>query len=225
MRTLSMTLALVGGILGAPSFAQAEAASPPPVVLAPPPLEAPVQEQAPVIPQGPPTPPGSIRGPGDYIGFVGDVPGRRASAERYDTWADPYLGDPSHTLEMADFYRRVGRPDLAERYQSAVTLRAVLIGIGVVVLLAGVLDGALAFNAYSLFIDGSGAGFIIGGAVMDPNPISAAQARDLAAQYDGGRLSNRMRPAEPHPGLPLARLSLRPLQVEHGRGLALQLTF
>jgi hypothetical protein len=75
-----------------------------------------------------------------YIGFDDLWATTRSGTQR---WVEPYLGKYKVPLSTPDFYRRVGRADLADAYESRATRSTALIVAGGVVTAGAVIAGVV----------------------------------------------------------------------------------
>ena len=107
-------------------------------------------------------------------------------------WNEPYRGAYRQPLTGRTFYEHVGQPDLADKYRRRSTAKWLLIGAGAGCVLGGSLlmfasprGGA---NAAPMALGGitmiGGAGAIAGGVLMNPHPVSDAEARVMAAGFN-----------------------------------------
>jgi hypothetical protein len=136
----------------------------------------------------------------------------------------PYQGQYKRPLIGVEFYQVVGREDLAAEYRSRSSRRNVLMGIGIGVIVGGGLyvlsaprpDVNSSFEEFSrqararddavatgMAIGLGGLGLVTIGALTDPNPVDAVEARRLADEYNrrlkaGLGISGRA-PLEPGP--------------------------
>jgi hypothetical protein len=138
----------------------------------------------------------------DFSGVDGNGNVVRASA--------PYLGKDHIPLDGVDFYEQLGREDLVDAYESREHAKTALYVAGGLVFL-----GSLAGSIYAAVQGGScdlesnclgssigwsvglgtvgtllGTGLFLGGAAMDPNPVSNAQRHQLAREYNAGLAGN-----------------------------------
>jgi hypothetical protein len=121
------------------------------------------------------------------------------------TWSILYRGKYKQPIEWEDFYNTVGRKDLADEYNSGVTIRTWLVIGGIVVGLAG--TGLMFIPLFSageeqfdedlkwMYIGGGvmlvGSLVALFGAYYDPQPVGASEARRLADEYNQ-RLMNEL---------------------------------
>lgn len=165
-------------------------------------------------------------------------------------WAIPYEGKYKKLLEGSAFYEKIGRKDLVESYDSRKTTKTALtvggaiaaVG-GVVISFVGITDHrdcgrpgagadacgvnvapAIAGIAISLV----GSGLMLGGILMNPNPIDGSEARKLADEYNG-KLKTQLGLSEMIDPTPARRsnvqVSIAPRLSRNGLGLALGITF
>lgn len=151
----------------------------------------------------------------------------------------PYQGQSHRPLSMPEFFEVVGRHDLSQSYQSREDTRDTLvIGGGVVILLSLVTAAALISSANDASSGSSrdarvtggvvagvagtalGGGLVAAGYLVQPMPISDAEAMELAKQYDE-QLKKRLNLGAREP----QGLQLRPMLARGGAGLGLGLRF
>jgi hypothetical protein len=143
-------------------------------------------------------------------------------------WSNVYVGKQKYRLEPEEFYRKVGRPDLAEEYESRWRRRlagATMYGVGALGVVfgsvwwieRGINDGNM--TAPALITVGSAAALLAGRYIAPHNihPVTASEAQDLADDHNG-RLKQDL-------GLPpsdsaLPRTSAQPLKLDFGVGAA-----
>jgi hypothetical protein len=138
----------------------------------------------------------------------------------------PARGKYRRAMSYEDFYRAVGRPELAEEHSARVALSNLLSYTGWGVLLAG---GILFFVGFEdgepqtaswvgAGVAGGGVGFVVAGATMDRDAkLSEPEAEALSADYNAGlrrRLGlgnepSSLRRSQPAPLSALARTASR----------------
>jgi hypothetical protein len=109
-------------------------------------------------------------------------------------------GFPGTILDGAAFYEKVGRPDLAERYESILQWKSGLTWGGVAAIVAGVLTASL--TPMDMDLEGGidspdrtwvlvGAGLTVGGitamvvgALLNPHPVTYREAHRMADDYN-----------------------------------------
>ncbi len=126
-------------------------------------------------------------------------------------WSNAYRGKYKEPLDGADFYKAVGRPDLASDYRTASTLKWIGYGLGLAAEAGSgllLVSGKDCWEQYPDDIYGEspgykecekdqttkfffglgamGAGLFLGlaAAFYDPNPVSQSEARRLAAKHN-----------------------------------------
>jgi hypothetical protein len=124
----------------------------------------------------------------------------RIGDEVVSSWRYVLKGKYQKQIGPEEFYREVGRVDLAEEYahnDSMGTVGGTMIGVGIAgfigfgawAMTAGVLDGSGQESNWELPLGLTGAsiGLWIGGAIVSPDqlhPVGAAEARELVDKYN-----------------------------------------
>jgi hypothetical protein len=159
-------------------------------------------------------------------------------------------------LEGPAFYEKLGRPDLVEAYRNREQLKNGLKILGGVTTAVGLVLGIAAVSSIgsdcvstpsnwcfgprvsknSQLIGGlvglglvaGGTGMLVAGFVINPNPVDAVEARQLADEYNA-KLKDRLgvasefAPARQY--RPPVRISVAPMLSTSTNGIALQLSF
>jgi hypothetical protein len=76
-----------------------------------------------------------------HIGFYTHVTVNVISGQAWGTWGGPYQGDGGNPLDVADYFRNVGRDDLSDYYRSGTRRKIVFGATGGVLILGGVVAG------------------------------------------------------------------------------------
>jgi hypothetical protein len=127
-----------------------------------------------------------------HIGFT-DVIETNRQGKIHTIWGTPYEGGEHRRLTVGDFYDKVGRPDLVQRYRRRWRLSWGLIGSGLVLVgaLTAAVVGSIATQQSSeevltiwLVAGTAGVGSIVAGACVDVDPLPRAQSRALADEYN-----------------------------------------
>ena len=158
-------------------------------------------------------------------------------------------------LEGPAFYEKLGRPDLVEAYRNREQLKnglKILGGVttagGLVLGMAALFSGndcvstpsdwclaprvskssRLTLGLVGLGLVAGGTGMLVAGFVINPNPVDAVEARQLADEYNA-KLKDRLgvasefAPARQY--RPPVRISVAPMLSTSTNGIALQLSF
>ena len=141
-----------------------------------------------------------------YIGFD-DWAAVTQTGRVMNTWTQPWQGKYKKPLEGAEFYRVVGRKDLADKYASTNRTKGVICALGVVVAAVGIYIAATAMSTstpnyssdnpadwqskddttqllWGAIIAGIGAGMITIPWAVSSHPVDAPEARRLADQHN-----------------------------------------
>ena len=193
----------------------------------------------------------------NHLGLFQDAEASAEPAESRGRWTLAYQGKDMKPLEGSAFYERVGRSDLALAYQRKQGLKVgltatggIFFGLGVlveVVALAAASSGGCSSSTYfgcigsrieadaagkvaliGLGLIAGGTGLLVGGFVINPNPVSDAEARRLVDEYNQ-RLKERLgvsaKPESTPEQREKVRIALAPAISTSGGGLSLQVSF
>ena len=137
-----------------------------------------------------------------HVGFADTLVENKATGAVVVSSSTPYLGKRDRLLPTDEFLRVIGRNDLADQYDSNLFRQRVALGAGATVFAAGAAGaiGAFTFAATPArngardanvpVLLGSSLALAIGAATAsyglfaDPSPVTTAEARDLADQYN-----------------------------------------
>jgi tetratricopeptide (TPR) repeat protein len=157
------------------------------------------------------------------------------------------LGSSNLPLEGSNFYRAVGRPDLATRYADRNAIRRLVLGSGGV--LAGIGLGTVIFSAldacdagqsdceaahgasnHRLMLWGlgmlvSGVAVEVAGALFEPDPVDPKGQRELVEAHNGGLRKQLGIQRDTATTAPAASLQVAPYAGPMGAGIALVGTF
>lgn len=168
---------------------------------------------------------------------------------KVDTSFQIYRGKYRKKIDEDDFFREVGRPDLAESYVNRRILKWGLVGGGLAIVIGGIALGAskagcsvspgdprfvdLCVNNDSPLIIAA-TGFVVGGALaaggaflVNPHPVEADEIRRLADDYNGALRRKLSSPPGPRslPGEDLVTFDVIPTASSKGGGLLLRIAF
>jgi hypothetical protein len=137
-----------------------------------------------------------------------DAPAVKGSAPRLEWQGLSLAGVGSQLLYGADFYREVGRDELAQRFSRITLARGLLIGVGFAAAVAGAIIAALGFtapacdanapcatyapamNAGGITLGVAGLASVLVGTFLDPHPIPALDQQWLVQQHNEGAGQN-----------------------------------
>jgi len=134
-----------------------------------------------------------------FVGFDDGITVNARTGALLATWSIPFQGKYKKPLEGVDFYQAIGREDLAAKFNQVMAVRnplvysgLALIAVGLAVPLVGFVttDWSTPYNysPVSLFagLGISVVGFTLWGVGihMDPNPVTAIEARQLVDEHN-----------------------------------------